>query len=1096
VTGSLCRRVTACLTIALAVPLAGTGAESADAALSLHIRAAQAPTCATETKRLNAFKRTMPARKRAFFRSHRSSKQRRAFLAKQKKKLTALKRARARCLRPAPAPPQQPQPQPQPPDPTPPDTTPPELRIDSPGGDAWFGQATATVHGIARDGGAGIAAVACNGQAAARAGDGFTCEVPLGKGSNTIGVTASDAAGNSSAATVTVNHAPGGVSGDSGATALGAVKNVDADPRHEDATISTTPEGARIARKEIAVRVAGSATVEQVNEALASVDGTIVGAIDGWQDLAVGIPDPGSLAALDALLAGLRGRPGVERAARAEIAETQEIPAGFASPLPSADALRLSHLFAMRMPAAWNARRAIDLADRPTLIVADHFGNGPLSTKVDATYNSGDLRTRTTSSPHGYHVVGIAASGFANDGTDAGTVTGVFPATTRLHVLDVIGASYQMVGVRIVQTAQGLNGNVVVNTSLGPVSPTPDLQSQSEGSDWAQLVRNSPGLEDRMLHATSAGNSANSAGRNTRWSSAAVRSDLQNSFGFPMTALRNTLAVENLSDTGAPAFEPGCLSPLSNRNGTIAAVGEDVFSHLFGAQAGNNSGTSMASPEVAGLATFLWSIEPTLTAPQMRDLMVATARPALPNDSGGCGTDVPSSPRLDAYTAALGLDQAAAPTKQTAQVRYAIVNFDGDDTFDEDDLESFSNVSRPTAGDRDWSRQDLNGDGFTGGTEKAPLDLDPSGTPVRGAPKLEKIHQEIEGVSVEFDEASVTDMQALCYWAYSGLYEGSEDERADLLDPADNCGAKAQFTNGKLVAVGRSPRGLGQQFPPHQLWTIEPPAAPVAFTPGVADQIVADPAWSPDGQKIAYSKQGFNVAPHPEPGIWIIGAAGGTSTRLTDSEGDLDATWSPDGKRIAFAGRSRDPHGIYVVDAAGGTPTLIPGTEGLMQPSWSPDGRRIAAASEGISAGTAYDLFTFSPDGQNMRNLTNTRFIEEGAPDWSPGGGRIIFTSDQSIPSDTVRRHRLWIIDADGSNLTQLTFPFGSNTGGTTVEDADPAWSPDGLSVTFARSHQNSSRFVMTRVIAENAAVPVTPLPTNNTDHTFNMPDWQPIPVP
>ena len=1084
----------ACLTVALAIPLALAGSESAEAAYSLHPVAAQAEPCQAETKRLRSFTRKMASRKRAFFRTHHSAKQRRAFVKKQKKQLAALKRARARCLRNAVPPPGPPAP----PAPPAPDTTPPELTIASPGGGAWFGQASATVNGTARDGGSGVAGIACNGQAAARAGDGFTCQVPLSEGPNTIGVTATDAAGNASAASVEVNHVAGGLTGEASATALTSIGDVDADPRHEDATISTTPEGVRVAREEIAVRVAGSATVQQVNLALDSVDGEIVGAIDGWQDLAVGIPDPGSLVALDALLTGLRGQPGIERAERAEIAETQEIPSGFASPLPSADALRLSHLFAMRMPAAWNARGAIDLADRPTLIVADQFGNGPLSSKVDATYNSGDLHNRVTSSPHGYHVVGIAASGFANDGTASGKVTGVFPATTRLHVLDVAEDTYQMVGVKITQAAQALDGKVVVNTSLGPITPTPDVQSQLEGSDWAQLVRSRQGLENRMLHAASAGNSAASAGLNSRWSNAAVRSDLENAFGQQMDPLRNTLAVENISDTGAPDFEPGCLATTSNRGGTIAAVGTDVFSHLFGSQAGDVTGTSMSSPEIAGLAVFLWSIDPDLEAPELRELMVETARPPLPHGNPGCGTDVPSAPRVDAYTAVLGLDQDTEPTKQTAPVRHAIVDFDADGTFDEDDLESFGNVSRPDAGARDWSRQDLNGDGFTGGTEKAPLDLDPTDTPAQGAPKLEKVNLEIQGVNVEFDEANVTDMQALCYWAFSGLYAGDEDQRADVLDPADNCGAKAQFTNGKLVAVGRSPRGPAQQFPPARLWLIEPPAAPVPFTPGVADQFPAYPAWSPDGQKIAYSQQGTNVVPHPEPGIWVIGAAGGTPTRLTNSEGDLDPTWSPDGKRIAFAGRSRNPQGIYVVDAAGGTPALIPGTDTarLTRPSWSPDGRRIAAASEGISEGNAYDLFTFSPDGQNMRNLSNSRFIEEGAPDWSPGGGRIIFTSDQAIPSDAVRRHRLWIIDADGSNLTQLTFPFGSNTGGTTVEDFDPAWSPDGLSVTFARSHQNSSRFVMTREITANAAVAVTPLPTNDTDHTFAMPDWQPIPVP
>src|SRR5688572_20051360 len=216
----------------------------------------------------------MASRKRAFFRTHRSRKQRRAFLTKQKKKLTALKRARARCLRNVVPPPGPPAP-PAPPAPPVPDTTPPELTIASPGGGAWFGQASATVSGTARDGGSGVSGVACNGQAAARAGDTFTCQVPLSAGSNTIGVTASDAAGNSSAATVAVNHTAGGLTGEATATAVTSVGDVDADPRHDDATISTTPEGVRVAREEIAVRVAESATVQQINLALDSVDGEI-----------------------------------------------------------------------------------------------------------------------------------------------------------------------------------------------------------------------------------------------------------------------------------------------------------------------------------------------------------------------------------------------------------------------------------------------------------------------------------------------------------------------------------------------------------------------------------------------------------------------------------------------------------------------------------------------------------------------------------------------------------------------------------------------------------------------------------------------------
>ena len=58
-----------------------------------------------------------------------------------------------------------------------------------------------------------------------------------------------------------------------------------------------------------------------------------------------------------------------------------------------------------------------------------------------------------------------------------------------------------------------------------------------------------------------------------------------------------------------------------------------------------------------------------------------------------------------------------------------------------------------------------------------PLDLELIGSARGGAPRLETVRQGIEGVSVEFDEAAVTDIQALCFYAYSDLYTGSPDRR-------------------------------------------------------------------------------------------------------------------------------------------------------------------------------------------------------------------------------------------------------------------------------------------------------------------------------
>jgi hypothetical protein len=92
------------------------------------------------------------------------------------------------------------------------------------------------------------------------------------------------------------------------------------------------------------------------------------------------------------------------------------LPPEFSAPPTFDQELNFNHLLAMRMPAAWNVLGATDLAvrpinaaSRPTLIVADFFGDGPLDPHVDALYNPALLQSGDPDE-HGYHVVGIAAA--------------------------------------------------------------------------------------------------------------------------------------------------------------------------------------------------------------------------------------------------------------------------------------------------------------------------------------------------------------------------------------------------------------------------------------------------------------------------------------------------------------------------------------------------------------------------------------------------------------------------------------------------------------------------------------------------------------
>ena len=103
---------------------------------------------------------------------------------------------------------------------------------------------------------------------------------------------------------------------------------------------------------------------------------------------------------------------------------------------------------------------------------------------------------------------------------------------------------------------------------------------------------------------------------------------------------------------------------------------------------------------------------------------------------------------------------------------------------------------------------------------------------------------------------------------------------------------------------------------------------------GVSTQITdgidwndADPHWSPDSTHIAFvsDRTGKEFDFGHNTDIWVIPAAGGTLTRISDHEGpDRSPRWSPDGRRIAFLGAvdEEDQPKIYVAPSEGGQPSV------------------------------------------------------------------------------------------------------------------------------------------------------------------------------
>ncbi len=226
-----------------------------------------------------------------------------------------------------------------------------------------------------------------------------------------------------------------------------------------------------------------------------------------------------------------------------------------------------------------------------------------------------------------------------------------------------------------------------------------------------------------------------------------------------------------------------------------------------------------------------------------------------------------------------------------------------------------------------------------------------------------------------------------------------------------------------------------------------PPALKrVTFGPGLEDE----PSFSPDGKFLAYTtdeRGNLDVVVQP--------LSGGEAIRIAETDADeADPAWSPDGSKLAFVS-ARDRGGrlgialntsalepylnakfgdIFVVPALGGSAVKL--VEDAYYPSWSPDGRRIVfmANREGQS-----HLWTIPADGGTPVRITSEYAIDY-QPAWSPDGRWIAYGSGALTSSAS--GFNLSVVAAGGGTPRRLTKDFGYVT--------RPAWSADGKFIYFS----------------------------------------------
>jgi dipeptidyl aminopeptidase/acylaminoacyl peptidase len=302
-----------------------------------------------------------------------------------------------------------------------------------------------------------------------------------------------------------------------------------------------------------------------------------------------------------------------------------------------------------------------------------------------------------------------------------------------------------------------------------------------------------------------------------------------------------------------------------------------------------------------------------------------------------------------------------------------------------------------------------------------------------------------------------------------------------VLWPAGPAHSAFPGANGKIAFARCEVSGCTS----FHIWTMDANGAnQVAITNGGNGD--DDPAWSPNGQKIAFQQCGSGCT---TAGIVVANANGTGAVPVTPPAGpDYDdyPAFSPDGSKIAFhhCPASASSCAIDVMGADGSNPhqltTTLGTNESQSTPMFSPDGSKVAF--QDCPGGTPCFIAVVPSTGGTLVPLTNPTSNADASPDWSPDGTKIAF----SRCCDTNTDRQIFIMGSDGSNQVPLTSPP------TGADDDEPVFSPDGSQVIFERVHPSASSWDGAISSVPSGGGNVTPISTPAPGAGDFRATWQP----
>ncbi|MEW6214430.1 MAG: PKD domain-containing protein, partial [Nitrospirota bacterium] len=210
------------------------------------------------------------------------------------------------------------------------------------------------------------------------------------------------------------------------------------------------------------------------------------------------------------------------------------------------------------------------------------------------------------------------------------------------------------------------------------------------------------------------------------------------------------------------------------------------------------------------------------------------------------------------------------------------------------------------------------------------------------------------------------------------------------------------------------------------------------LTTGNITQIIqqgTSPLWSPDGRRLAYIFMDSNW--NDRIGIYNIET--GSSALLTDdiTAYESSPSWSSDGGKFAFISNRGGSQAAWVKNLASGSIVQVTHNGYPSNSKLSPDGRRLAYFEY---------QYLYIVDILNGETIQVDVQTDSYSLDWSPDSKGLVYVSSRNGNAD------IFVLDINTQNQIQIT--------DSPRDEFNPMWSPDGLTIAFAKRESEWSNSI------------------------------------